>query len=124
MARPGPNWPHVGSLGRGKCRGAGAHGVPKNHRRLLELLDQGYDVARGLDITVGGKRRVAGAVSAEVCARDSVASLPKSRSEESIPGSQVAHTWHKNHHGSFAADVVANSPAGAREVDRARVSEH
>ena len=114
----------VGALRRGDYRGSGAHGVPDNDRRALELPDQGEEVACGLDVTVGGKRRIAVAVSAKVGARYSVADSAEPGGEKTIRGSQVTHAGHQHQQRSIAADVVADSPSGNGEVDSARVVGH
>jgi len=100
----------------GECRSAGAHGIADHDCRAAEFLDQGYHVASGLSVAVGGERGIAVAVAAKIGAGDPVTSIPQGRGEEPVAGLQVTHAGHQHRQRPVAGDVIADAPAGTREV--------
>ncbi len=95
---------------------AGSHRVPHHHGRAAELLDQGRDVAGGLDVAVGGKGRVAVAVTTQVGAGDAIPSGAQNRCEEAVGAAKVTHPGDQHHQRAIPIELVADPTVGAVEV--------
>ena len=102
-----------GLLGRRDDGSPGAHRVADDDGRATELFDESEHVAGGLHVTVGGERRVAVAVTAQIGRCDSVARLDERGREEAIGRSQVAHPWDQDDEGAIPGDVVCDPPRWA-----------
>ena len=77
-------------------------------QRLVEFLNEGDDVVRRLDVSVGGERRVAFAVTTEVRTCHPVALLTQGGGEKTVRTPQIAHTGYQHDQRTIAADVVAD----------------